>query len=48
MSSKTKSWNKKPGQAGFGFPSKGEKEWRRYRHSQIKAKQRAHNKELGL
>ena len=39
MSSKTKNWNKKPGQAGFEYgPNKDERQWRKDRHASIKSR----------
>ena len=49
MSSKTKNWNKKPGQAGFEYgPSKDYREWRRKNHAAKKMRQRARKEELGI
>lgn len=49
MSSKTKNWNKKPGQAGFEYgPSKDHREWLRKDHAAKKSRQKARKEELGI
>lgn len=49
MSSKTKNWNKKPGQAGFEYgPQKDEREQRRNDHAIKKAWQRTQKERMGI
>ena len=49
MSSKTKNWNKKPGQAGFEYgPVKYQRERRRKDHAAKKGRQKARKEELGI
>ena len=49
MSSRTKNWNKKPGQPGFEYgPAKQERKYRREVHAEKKSRQRAHKEELGI
>lgn len=49
MSSKTKNWNKKPGQAGFEYgPNRATREWRRKDRAAKKSRQKARKEELGI
>lgn len=49
MSSKTKSWNKKPGQPGFEYGhAKQERKDRREVHAAKKRRQQARKEELGI
>ena len=49
MSSRTKNWNKKPGDAGFEYgPNKEWRAQRRARHNAIKSRQLNRDRKLGL